>query len=122
MNRKHINIRESDGKETPDICGSAIDLINPDIAGSKKISLATIYIDVGKSSRAHYHKVTEEIYYFLEGHGRVIVEDQIFNVEPGSAVYIPLDKLHQVVNDSTIRLKFLSADAPPFEPADIYYR
>jgi len=121
MNQPRLHVREIDGHETTDICGKAIDLINPDLAASEKISLATIYIDPGKSSKPHYHKTTEEIYYFVEGHGRVIVEEQVFNVAPGSAVYIPLLKLHQIINDSSVRLKLLSADAPPFDPVDVHY-
>jgi mannose-6-phosphate isomerase-like protein (cupin superfamily) len=115
-------MRENDGQEFPDICGTAIDLINPETAASEKISIAVIYIDPGKSSTPHYHKVTEEIYYFLEGHGRVIIEDEVYKVSSGSAVYIPLFKLHEVINDSAIRLKFLSADAPPYDLTDVYRR
>ncbi len=105
----------------PDVCGSSVDLVNPAIAGSKAISLATIYIEVGNQSKPHYHKVTEEIYYFLEGFGRVIIDNEVFNVSKGSAVYIPLLKVHQVINDCSTRLKFLSADTPPFDTSDIYF-
>jgi mannose-6-phosphate isomerase-like protein (cupin superfamily) len=122
MKTQRLHIREADGQEVKDICGFAIDLINPEFAGSKKISLATIFVDPHKSSKPHCHEVTEEIYYFIRGHGKVIVEDQAFNVGPGSAVYIPLRKLHQVINTSSTRLKFISADAPPFDPKDIFYR
>lgn len=121
MNEPRLHVRETDGQETPDICGTAIDLINRNIASAEKVSLAIVFINPGKSSTPHYHKVTEEIYYFLEGHGRVIVGEQVFNVGPGSTVFIPLQKLHQVINDSKIRLKLLSADAPPYDRSDVYY-
>jgi mannose-6-phosphate isomerase-like protein (cupin superfamily) len=122
MNIRQLHIRESDGIASPDICGASIDLINSGLAGASNISLATIFIDPGKSSKPHYHKITEEIYYFLDGVGRVVIEDQVYNVGPGSAVYLPLHKLHQVLNDSPICLRFLSADSPPFDPTDIYFR
>jgi len=107
--------------EEPDICGSAIDLINSARSGTKAISIATIFIDAGKSSQPHYHKFMEEIYYFLEGTGRVIVGSETFDVDPGAAVFIPIGVLHQVINSSNARLKFVSADSPSFDPADIYY-
>jgi mannose-6-phosphate isomerase-like protein (cupin superfamily) len=120
MNEPQLHVTESDRPTVPDICGTAIDLINNKISSSKNISLGVVYISPGKSSTPHYHKVTEEIYYFLEGNGRVIIEDCVFKVGPGSSVYIPLGKLHQVINDSATSLKLLSADSPPYDTADIF--
>src|ERR1043165_3648101 len=104
MKQKKLHIREAERREVQALCGTAIDLITPRIAGSVKISLAIIFIDPGKSSELHFHELTEEIYYFLEGNGRVIVGDQVIEVSPGSAVYIPIKIRHQVFNDSSIRL------------------
>jgi len=112
---------EKEGTRLPDICGAAVDLINGPISGSKHISIAIIYIDPGKQSIPHYHKNTEEIYYFLEGNGRTIIEGETIDVGPGSVVFLPLFKRHQVINDSQQPLKFLSSDAPPYDPADVYF-
>jgi mannose-6-phosphate isomerase-like protein (cupin superfamily) len=120
MNEPQLHVRESDCPKVPDICGTSVDLINKEISSSKNISLGVVYIKPGKSSTRHYHKVTEEIYYFLEGYGRVIIEDHTFTVSPGSSVYIPLGKWHQVINDSTKHLKLLSADTPPYDTEDIF--
>ena len=40
-----------------------------------------------------------------------MIEGETFEVGPGSAVYIPLRKLHQVFNDSPRRMKFVSDSA-----------
>lgn len=105
----------------PDVCGAAIDLINKDVSPTKSISLATIFIEAGKASRPHYHKVMEEIYYFIEGEGEVIIGSEVFAVKPGVAVAIPVGALHQVVNRFHQPLKFLSADSPSFDPTDLYF-
>jgi len=120
MSQSKLHIRETDRREIKSLCGIAFDLITPKAAGSKKISFATIYIDPEKSSTPHYHKLTEEVYYFLEGNGRVKVGDQVFEVSHGSAVYIPVLQTHQVFNDGSTRLKFTSADSPPFDRKDVY--
>jgi mannose-6-phosphate isomerase-like protein (cupin superfamily) len=114
-------IHEKDSPAQQDICGTAIDLINSQVSPVKALSLATIFIDGGKSSQPHYHKVMEEIYYFIAGHGEVIVGDETFAIEPGTAVFIPVGNTHQVINRSDERLKFVTADSPSFNPADIYY-
>lgn len=116
---KRIAVGEADEPEEPDLCGSAIDLVNPEKTGSKGISLATIYLEPGKKSTPHRHERTEEVYYFLEGRGRVVVDNRSYDVTPGVAVYIPLRSVHQVENDSSHRLKFISADSPPFDPSDV---
>ena len=103
-----------------DFCGTALDLINSEVSQAKKVSIATIYVDAGKSSPMHYHKVMEEIYYFVEGTGTVTVGSQTFQVRPGSAVFIPVGERHQVTNNSDKPLKLISADSPPFNPDDIY--
>ncbi|MGH8092277.1 MAG: cupin domain-containing protein [Chthoniobacterales bacterium] len=114
-------VRECDVAEEPDLCGGALDLINSAVSDSRLISLATIFIDQNHSSRAHYHKMMEEIYYFIEGRGHVIIDDQQFHVEPGSAVFIPVGAVHQVINRGSSRLKFISADSPSYNPDDIHF-
>lgn len=121
MVNNRIFVHEDDVPPFPDLCGEAIDLINSEVSSAKKVSLATIYVEPGKSSPLHYHKVMEEIYYFVEGSGLVTVGSQTFEVRPGAAVFIPVGEPHQVINNSERRLKLVSADSPPFDPHDIYY-
>lgn len=112
--------RESEIHESPDVCGASIDLITPMTAGTRAISLATIFVEPGAASTPHFHKVTEEIYYFIEGEGKVTCGGETFKVGPGSAVYIPVGEVHWVENTSAKRLKFVSADSPTFDLSDIF--
>lgn len=121
MPQKRIFVHEDDVAPAEDLCGAARDLINSELSSSEKVSLATIYIDPGKASPVHYHKIMEEIYYFLEGIGIVTVGSKTFDVRAGSAVFIPVGEVHQVANNSRETLKLISADSPPFDPKDIYY-
>ena len=43
----------------------------------------------GASTTPHYHPRTEEIYYVVEGTGRMQVGDELREVRPGDAVAIP---------------------------------
>jgi mannose-6-phosphate isomerase-like protein (cupin superfamily) len=121
MANARIFVHEDDVEPVKDICGMAVDLINSEVSSARKVSVATIYVEPGKSSPLHYHKIMEEIYYFVEGTGTVRVGSQTFEVRAGAAVFIPVGEVHQVSNDSTKRLKLISADSPPFDLSDIYY-
>jgi mannose-6-phosphate isomerase-like protein (cupin superfamily) len=117
---KKLHIRESDLEEVQDMCGSLIALINPATAPCKNISIATFFINPGNHSRLHYHKVTEEVYYFIYGHGQVEIDNEVFEVGPGDAVYIPPMRQHKIVNNSSVRLKFLAIDTPSFDESDVH--
>jgi mannose-6-phosphate isomerase-like protein (cupin superfamily) len=121
MDHGRIFIHEADVEEQPDICGAALDLINRDVSSSQHISVATIYVDAGKSSLPHFHKVMEEVYYFLVGTGEVMIGDERFEVSPGSAAFMPVGVVHHVTNHSVDRMKFLVADSPSYDPTDIFY-
>ena len=120
MSKKKLVIHESEGEIVPDICGIAIEIINPETAGSTKISFAKLIIASGQRSRRHHHEKTEEIYYIISGFGRVIVGDQEFDVGPGHTVFIPMRTQHEVVNTATDDLIFVCADAPVFDPDDVF--
>lgn len=120
-NRDRLFADEAALPQQADICGAAVDLINSETSPVTGLSVATILIDAGKSSQSHYHRVMEEIYYFVSGRGRVTVGDESFDVWPGVAVSIPVGKFHQVTNTSAEQLKFISADSPSFDASDIYF-
>ena len=81
-------------------------------------SLAEARLPPGRSTVAHRHAVTEEIYYVLEGHGDMRLEGEIQQVGPGDAIAIPPVTLHQMTNTGTTVLKFLCCCAPAYEHAD----
>ena len=119
MKGKKLVIHESEGIAVPDICGTAIEIINSKTAGCKKVSFAKLIINPGEKSRCHHHEVTEEIYYITEGSGIVIIDDNKFNVFKGHAIFIPIGSKHQIINSGDSYLVFVCSDAPVFDPADV---
>jgi len=81
-------------------------------------SLAEARVPAGGCTTAHYHPMTEEIYYVLEGHGRMRIDDQLQDVGPGDAIAIPPGAPHQITNTGEVTLKFLCCCAPPYEHED----
>ena len=120
MSAKRLVLHDSEGAVVPDICGTAIELINPDSAGSTKVSFAKLIVRPHEKSRRHYHKLMEEIYYIVSGTGRVIIDDQTFEVGPGHAILLPIASHHQIINLGDVDLVFVCADAPVFDPTDVF--
>jgi mannose-6-phosphate isomerase-like protein (cupin superfamily) len=87
-------------------------------SGIRQQSLAEARLPPGASSMPHYHPVTEEIYYILEGAGRMRVGDEIRTVGPGDAIAIPPGQVHSITTTSDIPLKFLCCCAPGYEHSD----
>ena len=81
-------------------------------------SLAEARIPPGEATAPHYHPQAEEIYYLLEGRGRMQIEDQIREVGPGDAIAIPPGQRHQITTISKEPLRFLCCCAPAYEHAD----
>lgn len=81
-------------------------------------TLAEARLPVGAGTTAHHHVRTEEIYYILEGRGRMQVGTESREVTVGDAIAIPPGALHQLTNTGPQVLKFLCCCAPGYEHDD----
>jgi mannose-6-phosphate isomerase-like protein (cupin superfamily) len=83
-----------------------------------KQSLAEARLPPGGQTAPHYHPLTEEIYYILEGTGRLTIGDETRDVGPGDAVAIPPGAVHTIATTSEVSLRFLCCCAPGYEHRD----
>ena len=60
----------------------------------------------------HWHKVTSECFYVLEGTVTFRMGEQVFVGEPGAMVYIPAHTLHTFSNQSDKPARFLTFISP----------
>jgi mannose-6-phosphate isomerase-like protein (cupin superfamily) len=82
-------------------------------------SLAEASLETGKATQRHFHRATEEIYYLLEGHGRMELDGEEREVGPGDAVLIPPGAWHQITASAPLR--FLCCCAPPYAHDDTFF-
>jgi mannose-6-phosphate isomerase-like protein (cupin superfamily) len=54
----------------------------------------------GKSGDYHVHDSRGQLYYFTKGRGKMKIDDVMYDVKEGDAVYVPANSYHQLVNDS----------------------
>lgn len=83
-----------------------------------KQSLAEARLPPGSVTTPHYHRVTEEIYYLLEGTAQMRIGEELHLVGPGDAIAIPPGQIHQITNTGSETLRFLCCCAPAYEHED----
>lgn len=81
-------------------------------------SLAEACVPPGCTTIAHLHRRTEEIYFLLEGQGRMVIEGESRDVRTGDAIAIPPGSVHQITNTGEGPLRFLCCCAPAYEHED----
>src|SRR5262245_34117736 len=64
----------------------------------------------------HYHRDTTEVYYILEGRGKMELNGDIVDVEPGTVIVIRPGTAHRVVSAEGIRTVVFAI--PPFREDD----
>jgi mannose-6-phosphate isomerase-like protein (cupin superfamily) len=86
--------------------------------GAVRHSVALVIIPPGKSSHAHYHRVSEETYYILCGAAQMVIDEHTFQLAPGQACLIRPGERHQIFNLGGEDLEFIAVCAPPWEAGD----
>jgi mannose-6-phosphate isomerase-like protein (cupin superfamily) len=86
---------------------------------SEAQSLAEASLPGGGTTRRHYHRVSEEIYFVLEGDGELEIDGERRHVGRGDAALIPPGAWHEIVAGSPLR--FLCCCAPPYSHDDTYF-
>lgn len=93
----------------------AIWLQTPETTGGNYTTVSTTFYQPGvKVAPAHSHPYGEETGYVVSGHGKVLIGDQVFEVEPGSVFLFPQGVPHMVWNsgNEVMQLLFVYANGP----------
>ena len=59
----------------------------------------------------HAHENKEQVYYFVSGKGKMLIDDKEFEVTAGDAVHLAPRERHQVINDTEDDLEYLNITA-----------
>lgn len=86
--------------------------------GQGRMSLALETLKPGQHTVPHWHGHVEEIYYILEGRGRMEIGDEAREVQAGDAILIPINQAHCLHNTGDDDLLLLCAVSPPWYPED----
>ena len=86
----------------------------------EKQSLAEASLPAGGETQRHYHKLSEEIYFILEGQAMMEVDGEVREIGPGDAILIAPNAWHQV--NATTSIRFLCCCAPVYSHEDTYFK
>jgi len=72
---------------------------------------------LASGGRSKWHRLTSsEVYYIIVGRGRMIVDDSVVLVEPGSVIYVPPGGKQSLENDGPTAIEFLCLVDPAWMP------
>ena len=94
------------------------EILAPANSSIKNQSLAEARLTPGMATDEHFHPRSEEIYYILEGRGRMKVEDEEREVGPGDGIAIIPGKGHRIWNIGGSDLVFLCCCSPAYSHDD----
>jgi mannose-6-phosphate isomerase-like protein (cupin superfamily) len=81
-------------------------------------SLAEATVPAGGDTIEHFHRLSEEIYLFTNGRGRMRLGDDEFEVRAGDCVVIAPGVRHKLWADGDAPLVVLCCCAPPYSHED----
>jgi mannose-6-phosphate isomerase-like protein (cupin superfamily) len=84
----------------------------PESACLQGLSQLTRHIIQGRvTSDYHEHENVEQVYYFISGNGKMLIDGQEYSVTAGDAVHLPPKTKHQVINDGEDDIEYLNISA-----------
>ena len=94
------------------------ELLHPDKANVPiRYSLAHAMVPAGAHTRLH-RLTTTEVYYILEGTGRMHIDGREEEVAAGSAIYIPPGSVQRICNTGSTDLSFLCIVDPAWRASE----
>jgi quercetin dioxygenase-like cupin family protein len=113
------SLAEAEAFTTAD--GSTIrELLGLPTAPVQNQSLAEATLAPGQSTKRHYHREAEEIYYVVEGSGEMELDGDRRRIGVGDAVLIPPGAWHEITADGD-GCRFLCCCAPPYRHEDTFF-
>lgn len=82
-------------------------LINPDIAGTKDLTVSYLELSPGSKTIPSIHPNTEEAFFITRGRGIITVSDQSREVQKGDAIFISKNLWHEFENTGDEPMEWL---------------
>lgn len=95
--KKWLYRKRSEAPKVPCPCGESTRVVT--LADTPVANLHVTHIT---DSVKHYHKECTEYYYVLEGQGKLELDDDVVDLEPGVTVVIPPGIAHRAYGDVTL--------------------
>jgi mannose-6-phosphate isomerase-like protein (cupin superfamily) len=81
--------------------------------------VCNVHVTSITDSVKHYHRQCTEVYYILQGRGKMELNDDTIDVEPGTVVYIEPNTPHRLYSDAGVQI--LLVGIPALNPEDEFF-
>ncbi|MBT9310799.1 cupin domain-containing protein [Leptothoe kymatousa] len=103
---------------TPDDKNRLALLVDP-TQGHAALTCCVEIFDQGGRTPSHRHQVAVEMFYVLQGEGRVVCDGKVSMIRTGDSILVPSHGIHFVENISAQRLYLLSVMVPNEDFAEL---
>ena len=87
------------------------------ISNGINYSIAQFSLESGKKTKLHKIK-SSEIYYILEGEGKLKINEEIFQLKKDDSAYVPPNSKQNIENNGMKNLRFLCIVEPAWNEKD----
>ena len=82
-------------------------LIDPENSPSKNLKMGLTVVYANGKTTGHSHPDHEEVYYVIQGKGKMVVGDAEYEIKTGDALYVPFGLFHTTYNTGILPLQLL---------------
>lgn len=89
-------------------------LLNPENSTSKRVTITEVHLEIAASQPRHTHDASEQIWYAIQGAGKLLLADnQEKDFKAGDVVRFADKDVHGLLNDGDTEFVYISITAPP---------
>ena len=81
--------------------------------------VCNVHVTFITDSVKHYHRECTEVYYILQGRGKMELNGDVIDIEPGTVVYIEPYTPHRLFSDEGVQI--LLVGIPALKPDDEFF-
>lgn len=82
-------------------------LVDPKGSPSKNLQMGFTIVYANGKTTGHSHPAFEEVYYVIQGRGKMVVGDTEYDIKTGDALYVPFGVFHTTYNTGILPLHLL---------------
>ncbi len=106
--------RTADAPTVPCPCGDSTRVLTAADGAPASLHVTSI-----RDAERHYHRDTTEVYYILSGTGKMELNGDWVDLEPGTVVWIEPGTRHRLVSEGGVKTVVFAL--PAFNPADEFF-
>lgn len=91
-------------------------LINPENSKSERVTITEVHLEIGANQPRHKHDSSEQIWYAIQGTGKLLLaDDKEMFFTAGDVVRFSDSDIHGLFNDGDTEFVYISVTSPPID-------